>query len=48
MISTLSSNRRTGGISPNDCGVEDVRDVCSSLDTVVGGVDVDSRPMADL
>jgi hypothetical protein len=34
-----------GGISPNDCGVDEVMDVCSSRETVVGGVDVDSRPI---
>ena len=45
VISTSSSNFRIGGISPNDWGVEDVRDVCSSLDTVVGGVEVVSSPI---
>jgi hypothetical protein len=45
VISTLSSNLRMGGISSNDWGVEDVRDACSSRETVVGGVDVDSRPI---
>ena len=45
VISTLSSNLKTGGISPKDWGVEEVRVVCSSRVTVVGGVDVDSRPM---
>lgn len=45
VISTLSSNRKTGGISSKDWGVEEVRVVCSSRVTVVGGVDVDSKPM---
>ena len=45
VISTLSSNLRIGGISPNDWGVEDVRVVCSSLETVVGGFVVVSRPI---
>jgi len=45
VISTWSSKRRIGGISPNDCGVDDVRDVCSSLDTVVGGAVATSRPI---
>lgn len=45
VISTLSSNRKIGGISSNDWGVEDVRVVCSSLETVVGGFVVVSRPM---
>jgi hypothetical protein len=45
VISTLSSNLRMGGISSNDCGVEDVRVVCSSLETVVGGFVVVSRPI---
>lgn len=48
VISTLSSNRRIGGISSNDCGVEEVRDACSSRETVVGGVDVASRPIFDM
>lgn len=32
-------------MSPNDWGVEEVRDACSSLDTVVGGFVVVSKPM---